>query len=879
KIEKCTLRKGALLKFRKDSKGVLLAVAQKPVGKKELDGIRSEWHHIRHQAAATYIVPGVEILIVQKSLCLFKKLKIIWLVIVKNTMLMIFDMDSSLLEFAWVEVLEKNNSVTVDELAELLYTPNPIMVFGSSEPLYRARLLLPRDEIYFTVLENKRPMGCLWTSIHCPEGNSGSVKLAKEVAEMELQEFIQLLTSSRAMPLGSKPSKSSWKAEDKLSQKIDSLEAFAIDACKNNDEIKTAAENILYQCQCFSAMPLGSKPSKSSWKAEDKLSQKIDSLEASIDACKNNDEIKTAAERKDSERVLLAVAQKPDGKKNWMVSDLLDFADSSFSGYIFPFLLLLFGSRMASHPPSSLSKSDTLFLVVPGVKNFDHTESLSLFKRLKIIWLVVVKNRMLMIFDMDSSLLEFASVELLEKNKLVTVEELAESLLRAIVLIHCCQDMRFISLCKRIKAYGLFMVLDQLSRAMPFSSKPSKSSWKAEDKILRKIESLEAFAIDACKNDDEKKKAAKAIFHILEEMGLPRTASVAVSLLIFPFTHRKDLTHLKVYAIDVDKADELDDALSATWKQAGLKEAVRRGTSLFLHTANYPMFPEKPAMEGMSLKQGTRLLQCLQYFILMEEYTIDNSQTNLHVDILRLKFRHIIFCRVLLIGTRAVRDGKCHATLSFGMERMEEWNHGHQTVGCKLKAIPIPIATANIQLLTSARAMPLGSKPSKSSWKADDKLSQKIESLEAFAIDACKNNDENKTAAKVIFPVNHAVVYCWISQGPLCERRNASRMIMLVYVFHLVHILTCLKETALLMFCYLCNESILKEMGLPRTASAAVNLLIDIGYFPSHIKIDLLKLNIPTDHLDDIILAAESLLSESTDPDEASLLFPEIFII
>ena len=31
---------------------------------------------------------------------------------------------------------------------------------------------------------------------------------------------------------------------------------------------------------------------------------------------------------------------------------------------------------------------------------------------------------------------------------------------------------------------------------------------------------------------------------------------------------------------------------------------MRRGTSVFLPTATFPMFPEKLAMEGMSLKQG-----------------------------------------------------------------------------------------------------------------------------------------------------------------------------------------------------------------------------------------------------------------------------------
>lgn len=60
-------------------------------------------------------------------------------------------------------------------------------------------------------------------------------------------------------------------------------------------------------------------------------------------------------------------------------------------------------------------------------------------------------------------------------------------------------------------------------------------------------------------------------------------------------------------------------------------------------------------------------------------------------------------------------------------------------------------------------------------------------------------------------------------------------------------------------------------MGLAKTSSAAVNLLIDIGYFPGHVNLDLLKLNLPTDHGDEILSAAESLLSASTDLDEVWL--------
>ncbi|CAM8913822.1 unnamed protein product [Rhodiola kirilowii] len=114
---------------------------------------------------------------------------------------------------------------------------------------------------------------------------------------------------------------------------------------------------------------------------------------------------------------------------------------------------------------------------------------------------------------------------------------------------------------------------------------------------------------------------------------------------------RIDLTNLKVYAIDVDEADELDDALSATRLQDGRikiwihvadptrfvvpgskvdRDAVKRGTSIFLPTVTYPMFPEKLAMEGMSLRQGHICNSVTVSVILRDdgsiaEYSIFNS--------------------------------------------------------------------------------------------------------------------------------------------------------------------------------------------------------------------------------------------------------------
>ncbi|PIN04763.1 Exoribonuclease II [Handroanthus impetiginosus] len=359
--------------------------------------------------------------------------------------------------------------------------------------------------------------------------------------------------------------------------------------------------------------------------------------------------------RKDSDRVLLAVAQKPDGKKNWMVYDQ--------------------NGVMTSIKPQQIT------FIVPGIKDFDHTEIANFVQKAQ--------------DNLDPSLLEFAWIELLEKNKSTTVEELAEMIFGSsdplesysAHLLLSRDDLYFTALETKgpYSVYGPrpsvqveeltqrkcakeaaereleeFVDLLKSARGMPLHQKPPKSAWMSEEKNQKKIECLQAYAIDDCRSEDEKRTAGM----ILKAMGLAKTASAAVNLLIdigyFPVhvnldllklnirtdyseeiltaaerilsespdvdeVDRKDLTHLKVYAIDVDEADELDDAMSATRLQDGRikvwihvadptrlvrpgsmidKEAMKRGTSVFLPTATYPMFPEKLAMEAMSLKQG-----------------------------------------------------------------------------------------------------------------------------------------------------------------------------------------------------------------------------------------------------------------------------------
>ncbi|KAJ0984005.1 hypothetical protein J5N97_002361 [Dioscorea zingiberensis] len=385
--------------------------------------------------------------------------------------------------------------------------------------------------------------------------------------------------------------------------------------------------------------------------------------------------------RKDSQKLLLAVTQKPDGKKNWMVYD--------------------------QNGVSSSIKPHQVTYIVPGIEDFNHEDIADFIRKTQDL--------------LDPSILEFAWEELLEKNKSVTAEELAEILYGigdplesycAHLLLSEDEVYFTVSECKGSysvyqprpsvqveellhrkrmkdaseKELEEFVQLLTSAKSKPLSSKPPKCSWLLEEKIQRRIKSLEAYAIDTFTSDEQRKTAGM----ILKAMGLQKTSSAAMNLLIdigyFPVhvnldllkfniqtqysdeilsaaenlltlksdpdeANRKDLTFLKVYAIDVDEADELDDALSATRLQDGRikvwihvadpaclvqphsmidREAMRRGTSIFLPTATFPMFPDKLAMEGMSLQQG-KLCKAVSVSVTLHqdgsiaEYTIDNS--------------------------------------------------------------------------------------------------------------------------------------------------------------------------------------------------------------------------------------------------------------
>lgn len=106
-----------------------------------------------------------------------------------------------------------------------------------------------------------------------------------------------------------------------------------------------------------------------------------------------------------------------------------------------------------------------------------------------------------------------------------------------------------------------------------------------------------------------------------------------------PDQDRLDLTHLKVYTIDDESTQEIDDGLSVEYLEDGGErlwvhiadptrllspgdeldlEARRRSTTVYLPTGMVPMFPPELATGPMSLVQG-KVCSALSFAIILEE--------------------------------------------------------------------------------------------------------------------------------------------------------------------------------------------------------------------------------------------------------------------
>jgi hypothetical protein len=65
-------------------------------------------------------------------------------------------------------------------------------------------------------------------------------------------------------------------------------------------------------------------------------------------------------------------------------------------------------------------------------------------------------------------------------------------------------------------------------------------------------------------------------------------------------------------------------------------------------------------------------------------------------------------------------------------------------------------------------------------------------------------------------------------------------------------------------------------MGFTRTSSAALKLLINVGYFPVHVNLDLFKYDVRIRHTEEVLSAAEELLVDRPDSDMVYLVLPDV---
>jgi exoribonuclease-2 len=195
--------------------------------------------------------------------------------------------------------------------------------------------------------------------------------------------------------------------------------------------------------------------------------------------------------------------------------------------------------------------------------------------------------------------------------------------------------------------------------------------WQCSDRP--RLEALEKFAVFG----DEANHRAPAL-ETLTALGRPETAQAAFQLLVDlrlwsphenvflrrsqiptqfssrvvdmaqrrllspppdPDCERLDLTHLKVYTIDDESTREIDDGLSVEFLPDGQQrlwihiadptrwlspgdeldlEARRRCTTLYLPTGMVPMFPSELATGPMSLNQG-RVCTALSFGVILDE--------------------------------------------------------------------------------------------------------------------------------------------------------------------------------------------------------------------------------------------------------------------
>ena len=165
---------------------------------------------------------------------------------------------------------------------------------------------------------------------------------------------------------------------------------------------------------------------------------------------------------------------------------------------------------------------------------------------------------------------------------------------------------------------------------------------------------------------------------------------------------RLDLTHLKVYTIDDESTEEIDDGVSVEYLASGQQrlwihiadpsrlvapgddldtEARKRSTTLYLPTGMIPMFPPALATGPMSLRQG-QLCAALSFGVILDA-TGAVQDYEIHPSLIKPTYRltYEDVDEMLLLGVQGEQEIE---TISFWSKQRELWRRSQGSVSIRL---------------------------------------------------------------------------------------------------------------------------------------------------------------------------------------------------
>ncbi|MCO5549441.1 hypothetical protein L7F22_002912 [Adiantum nelumboides] len=360
--------------------------------------------------------------------------------------------------------------------------------------------------------------------------------------------------------------------------------------------------------------------------------------------------------KKDSGRIVLGVTQNREGKRNWSVVD--------------------------QNADTYVVKPNQVKLVVPGTDNFNPQDVGRLLQEAELL-----QDPALLEIAWEEVLLDEKTADIEELALILYGSAAPEKCYSAYRLLASnpvyfkCKEEgyspkyepRTIAQVRELQAQQIreemahkklldFVNFVQSVIQLPFEERPTRDIWDIKDAFHAYLESLQSFALEVCESSDIKNMALQ----LLDELKMNRTPTTALNLLTqiryfrvhenLPLLRLKqdipinfsaealaeaeaiidkplhdldrdtrvDLTTMKVYTIDCDDPDEIDDGLSAIrlpdgrlkvwihiadptrwidWKSSLQKEASQRGVSTYLPTLTIPMLPKKLGVDLLSLRE------------------------------------------------------------------------------------------------------------------------------------------------------------------------------------------------------------------------------------------------------------------------------------